>query len=132
MHEHPVAIGDRCDDARRDVVLGLEHARRLEIPVERLGPELGSRLDVDELGTHADGRASSADAPLQHVARAEFGGQGALVSRFSFQASHRGTRDDREIPKPREAGSDLLGDPVGQGREVGVGADVLERQHGDP
>src|SRR5262249_5110671 len=35
MDEHTVAVGDRRDDASRDVVLGLEKARRLEIPAVR-------------------------------------------------------------------------------------------------
>ena len=37
---------------RRDVVLGLEHARRTEVPMERLGPELRARLSVDENDRH--------------------------------------------------------------------------------
>ena len=132
MHEHAVAVGDRRDDASGDVVLHRKHARRLEVPTIRLGPELRSRLGVDELGAHAKVGTSPADASFQHVTRAEPGAQGPLVSRLSLQTRRRGARNDRQIPKPREAGHDLLGEPVGQGHDVGVGGAALERQHRDP
>ena len=131
MHEHPVAVGDSCDDAAGDVVLHRKNARRLEVPIVRLGPELRSRLGVDELGAHANGGTSLADASFQHVARAEFGAQGPLVSSLSLQASRRGARDDRQIPKPRKAGHDLLGEPVGERLHLRV-TGALERKHRDP
>ena len=57
--------------AGRDVVLGLEDAGALEIPVVGLGPEPRSALHVDELGAHPHRGAPLADAPFQRVARAE-------------------------------------------------------------
>ena len=132
MHEHPVAVADSRDDASGNVVLHLENARRLEVPAVRLGPELRSRLDVDQLGVDPNGGTALADASFQHVARAEPGALGPLVSGLFLQTSRRRARDHRQIPKPRKAGDDLLGEPVGQRHDVGVGSAALERQHRDP
>ena len=109
MHEDPVAIGDGCDDAGRDVVLNRKNARRLEVLVVRFGPELRARLGVDELRADSNGGSSLADASFQHVARVELGARGALVSSVSLQAVRRGARNDRQVPKPRKARHDLLG-----------------------
>ncbi len=131
MHEHPVAVGDGCDDAGGDVVLHREDARRLEVPVVGLGPELRSRLGVDELGAQANGRTSPADASFQHVTRAELGAEGPFVSRLSLQAGRRGARDDRQIPKPRKPGRDLLGEAIRERLHLRV-TRALEGKHGDP
>ena len=131
MHEHAVAVGDGRDDAGGDVVLRRKNARRLEVPIVGLGPEPRSRPGVDELGAHANGGTSLADASFQHVARAEFGAQGPLVSGLSLQAGRRGARDDRQIPKPRKPGRDLLAEAVGERLHLRV-TGTLERKHRDP
>jgi hypothetical protein len=87
MHEHPIAVGDCCDDAGGDVVLYGKNARRVEVPVVGLGPELRSCPGVDELGAHANGGTSLADASVEHIARAEPGAQGACVSSLCLQSS---------------------------------------------
>src|SRR6266403_6069255 len=108
MNEHSIAVSDRCDDAVGDVVLRHKNSRCLEVPIISLGPELRSRPGVDELGAHANGGTSLADASFQHVTRADFGAQGPLVSSLSLQSRGRGARDDRQIPKPGKSGRDLL------------------------
>ena len=87
---------------------------RLEVPIVGLGPELCSRLGVDQLGAHANGGTSLADASFQHVTCAEFAAQGPLVSSLSLQAGCRGARDDRQIPKPRKPGRNVLAKTVGE------------------
>ena len=99
MHEHSVAVGDRCDDAGSDVVLRRKNTRCLQVPIIGLGPELRSCLGVDELGANPNAGTSLADASFQDVARAEFGAQGPLISSLSLQARGRGARDDRQISK---------------------------------
>ena len=131
MHEHPVAVGDGCDDAGGDVVLHRKNARRLEVPIVGLGPEPRSRLCVDELRAHANGRTSLADASFEHVTRAESGAQGPFVSSLSLQAGCRGARDDRQISKPRESGRDLLAEAVRERLHLRL-TGALERKHGDP
>ena len=131
MHEHAVAVGYSCDDAGGDVVLHRKNARRLEVAVVRLGPELRSRLGVDELSAHANRGTSLADASFQHVPRAEFCAKGPFVSSLSLQSSRRGVRDDRQIAEPRKAGRDLLAEAVGECLGLRV-AGPLERKHGDP
>ena len=131
MNEYPVAVGDRCDDGRGDVVLRRKNSRCLEVPIVGLGPKLRSRLGIDELGAHANAGTSFADASFQHVTRAEFGAQGPLVSSLSLQPRGRCARDDRQIPKPRKAGRDVLAEPVGERLHLRV-TRALERKHGDP
>ena len=131
MNEHPVAVGDRCDDAGGDVVLRRKNTRCLEVPIIGLGPELRSRLGVDELSAHANAGASFADASFQHVTRAEFGTEGALVSSLSLQSRRRRARDDREIPKPRKPGRNVLAETIGKRLHLRV-TRALERKHGDP
>src|SRR5437667_8697341 len=114
MHEYPVAVGDRCDDAGGDVVLCCKNTRCLEVPIIGLGPELRSRLGVDKLSRHANAGASLADASFQHVTRTEFGSEGALVSSLSLQSRRRRARDDREIAKTRQPGRNVLTETVGK------------------
>ncbi len=109
MNEHPVAVGDRGDDAGGDIILRRKNTRCLEIPIVGLGPKLRARLGVDELGADANAGSFLAEASLQAVARTELRAQGLFVFSLSLQASHRGARNDRQIPKPRQASHDLLG-----------------------
>src|SRR5437763_13851319 len=111
MHEHPVAVGNRCDDSAGNVVLRCKNARCLEVPIIRLGPELRSRLRVDKLSRHPNAGAFLADASFQHVTRTEFGTEGALVSGLSLKSRRRGVRDDRQIPKTRKPGRNIFARP---------------------
>src|SRR5216684_4384971 len=100
MNEYPVAVSNGCDDTGGNVVLRRKNSRCLEVPIIGLGPELRSRLGIDELGAHANTGTALADASFQYVARAEFGTEGPLVSSLTFQPRCRRARDDRQIPKP--------------------------------
>src|SRR5207248_3999660 len=102
MNEHPVAIGDGCDDAGGDVILRRKNTRCLEVAIIGLSPELRSRLGVDQLSAHANAGTSFTDASFQHVTRADFGTEGVLISSLSLQPRCRRARDDRQIPKPRK------------------------------
>src|SRR4029453_13069277 len=62
MYEHAVAVADSRNDASGNVVLHRKDARRLEVPTVGFGPELRSRLDVDQLGVDTNGGATLADA----------------------------------------------------------------------
>src|SRR6266550_1182581 len=113
MNEHSIAVSDRCDDAVGDVVLRHKNSRCLEVPIISLGPELRSRPGVDELGAHANGGTSLADASFQYVTRADFGTLVPLVSSLSLQAGGRGACYDRQVPKPRKSGCDVLAEAIG-------------------
>src|SRR5437899_11906324 len=114
MHEHSVAVGDRCDDAGGHIVLCCKNCRCLQVPIISLSPQLRSRPGINELGADANAGASLADASFQHVTRAEFGTQGPLVSSLSLQSHCRGACDDRKIPKPRKPGCDVLAEAVSE------------------
>ena len=94
MNEHPVAIGDGCDDAGGDVILRRKNTRCLEVAIIGLSPELRSRLGVDQLSAHANAGTSFTDASFQHVTRAEFGTEGVLISSLSLQPRCRRARDN--------------------------------------
>src|SRR5947208_11034221 len=108
MHEHPVAVGNRCDDSGGNVVLCSKNTGCLEVPIIGLGPELRSRLGVDKLSRHANAGASLADPSFQHVTRTEFGTEGALVSSLSLQSRRRRARDDLQISKTRTPGCNVF------------------------
>jgi hypothetical protein len=57
--------------------------------------------------------------------------RGPLVSSLSLQSRRRGARDDRQIPKPRKPGRDVLAETVGKRLHLRV-TRALERKHGDP
>src|SRR5207302_10615627 len=130
-NEYPVAVGDRCDDVRGDVVLRRKDSRSLEIPIVGLSPKLRARLCVDELGADANAGTSLADASFQHVTRTEFGTEGALVSSLSLQSRRRRARDDRQIPKTRKPGCNVFAKTIGKRLHLRV-TRALERKHGDP
>ena len=131
MHEHTVTIGDSCDDTAGDVVLHGKDRRSLKIPVVGLRPKLRSSLGVDELGAHSNDRIALANASFQCVARTEFGPQGAIVFSLPLPANRRGGSNDRQIPKPRKPGRDLLDEAIGKRIYLRV-TEALERKHGDP
>ena len=131
MNQHPVAIGNRRDDAGSDVVLRRKNSRGLEVPIIGLGPELRSRLGVDELSAHPNAGASLADASLQHITRAEFRTQSSLVSGLSLHSLGRCARDDRQVPKPRKPGGNVLAETIGERFHLGV-TSTPERKHRDP
>src|SRR4029079_16037501 len=130
-NEYSVAVGDRCDDVGGDVVLRRKDSRCLEISIVGLSPELRARPSVDELSAHANAGTSLADASFQHVTRAEFGAKGPFVSSLSLQPRGRGARDDREIPKPRNPGPNILAQTVGERLHLRV-TRTLEGKHCDP
>src|SRR6476620_5033745 len=131
MHEHPVAVGNRCDDSGGNVVLRRKNTRCLEVAIIGLGPELRSRLGIDELSAHANAGASLANASFQHVTRTQFGTQSAFVSSLSLQSRGRGARDDREIAKPRKPSRDLLTKTISKRLHLRV-TRALERNYRDP
>src|ERR1043165_5449444 len=100
MYQHAIAICYSGDDSRRHVVLNFKNVRCLEVPVISLGPELRSRLSVNQLGDHTNPRAAFTDASLEHVTGAKFGTESPLVPRLPLQSRRRAASDDRQIPKP--------------------------------
>jgi hypothetical protein len=59
---------ERADDGLGDLVL--EGEQVLQLTVVALGPEVGARRCVDQLGADANALAGGAYAALQHVAHA--------------------------------------------------------------
>ena len=131
MNEDAVAVGNRRDDAGGDIVLRRKDSRCLQVAIIGLGPELRSRLGVDELGAHPNAGASLADASLQHITRAEFRTQSSLVSSLSLQSLCRCAGNDRQIAKPRKPGRDFLAEAIGERLHLCV-ASTPERKHGNP
>ena len=120
--QHPVHVGHRRDDPRHQVVLQLEQRVRAERAFVGLGPQVGPGRHVDELDRDAQLRPRLPQAPLHHVAGADrlAGIPGVLV--LGDRAHRRAARDDPEVRETGQPGDDLLGQPLGQRREVGVGA----------
>ena len=123
---------DRRDDPRNQLVLELEDGLRAEGALVGLGPEMGAGHRVHELHREAQLRSRLPQAAFHHVARAELLAGGAHVDRLVRVARRRAARDHAQVREARQAGHDVFGQSLGQGREVGVGAAVLERQHRDP
>src|SRR5260370_13078620 len=61
---------DHPSDARRDVVLKLEHS--LQRAIEMVGPEMSAADRVDQLAGDAHALCSLADRTLQHIAHTKF------------------------------------------------------------
>ncbi len=117
VRQNAVPVGDRGDDPGDEVVLEREDLARVERAIVVLRPEMGARGRVNELHRDAQLRARLPEAPLHHVARGDLGGA---------------ARDDPEVREARQSGHDLFGQALGQCRDVGVAAAVLEGQHRDP
>ena len=132
VRQNAGAVGDGGDDPRHEVVLQLEDGVRAEGALVVLGPEMSAGDGVHELHGEAQLRSRLPQVAFHHVARAQFPARGADVDRLIHVTRRRAARDHPEVGEARQAGDDVLGKPVGQRREIGVGAAVLEWQHRDP
>ena len=132
VREHAVRVRDSRDDAGNEIVLQLEDHLGTEGAVVGLRPQMCARARVHQLHRDAQHGARLPQRSLHHVPRAELLADRPHIGRLVRVAHRRTARDHSEVGEARQAGHDLLGQPLRQGRELGVGAAVLERQHGDP
>src|SRR5580700_6951194 len=86
---------------------------------------------VDQLATDADASASLAQAALQHVVQPELAGDLLRIDPLALVAEGRVAGDDREPPRPRQLGDQILRDAVEEELRLGIAAEVLKRQYRD-
>ena len=130
--QDPGPVGDGRHDPGDKIVLKREQVFGAEGPVVGLRPQMGAGRRVDQLDRDAQLRAGLPEAPLHHVAGTDLRADSPHVDRATSEPGGRAPRDHPQVREPRQACHDLLGQPLGQRRQIGIGAGVLERQHRDP
>jgi hypothetical protein len=92
---------------------------------------VGCALGLDQLPGNAHPIGRFTDAPFQQVADAELAADlpdidgAALVSEGGISGDHK------QRPETRQGRRDLLDDAVGEIVLLGIGTEILERQHDD-
>ena len=132
VRQNAGAVGDGGDDPGHEVVLQLENCFRAEGPLVVLGPEMRTGDRVHELHGETQLASGVTQIAFHHVASAQFPARSADIDRFIHVPRRRAARDHPEVGEAREAGDDVLGEPVCQRREICVAAAVLEWQYCDP
>ena len=130
--QNAVHVGNRRDDPGNQIVLQLEDRLGTEGAFEAFGPEMSAAQRIDELNGEPQPGPGLTQAAFHHVARAQFLPDRPHVDGCIGVPRRGAARDDPKVREARQARDDLFGHRLGQGREVGVGAAVLERQHRDP
>lgn len=131
-NQNSIPIRDGGHDVVSKVVLNLECPRVADFAVKRLRPKLRAADGVGQLLTDANGAASFAYAPLDHIAGAQFTAHRADIRCAAF-VSHRGfVGDDLKIRESRKPRGDVFGQAVGQCFKVRIAARHPERQHSYP
>ena len=120
---------DGTRDRRCNVVLKLEDV--LEHPFEAIGPEMGPRLSVDQLGCHAHTIAVFPHAALGHVSHAEFAPDLLHVDGAALVGEARLPGYDEQPPHARQGRQNVLDHAVGKVFLLWVAAQVGKGQHGD-
>ena len=123
------APGERADDGAHQLVGRGEHV--LGAAVEALGPQLVAAVRRRQLRAEAQARSLPAHAARHHVIGTERLCGGAQVGAGAAMAEAGIARDHPQLPEPRQVGDDVLGEAVDQVAELGIAADIGERQHGD-
>ncbi len=118
--------GDRTRYSARDLGLDLEDV--LQLPVERLAPDLHA-LRIEQLRRHPQLIPRLAHAPLQHVVHAQERADPLDPVVTALERERGGAPDHIEPGRSCEPIEDLLGDAVAEILVGGVLADVRERQH---
>ncbi len=116
-------------DLLRDLALHFEDVGQLT--VEGLAPQMLLGAGIHQVDDDPDPRPRLAHASLEDRSNAElFRDRGDLLGRLLVL--HRGRPGDHlERADLGELGDDVVGDPVAEVLVLGIGAHVLERQHGD-
>ena len=84
---------------------------------------------IDQLGGDPHRRARSTHASFQHISCAEVTADAADVDGAMLVGEHRAARHHSDGPDPRQAGDDVLAQPVAEVFHFRVGAEGLEGQH---
>src|ERR1700746_1605297 len=116
--------GDRLGD----LVLDRENVRHLAVIA--LGPEAVAAADVHELSADPQPVARPPHAPLEHGRHLELRPDLGEIDPLSAERERRGPRRDAQAGQLREGVDDLFGDALAEILEVGVAAQVRERQYG--
>ncbi len=119
----------RVDDRAGEPLLHVEHI--IERAAVALRPEVLVCSTVDQLGDDAEIVPRLPHAPLEHVLDVELPRDGPRVFIRALEHSRGVSRDHAQRTAAREAGDDLLGEPVAQVGVLRIGAHVVERQHDD-
>ncbi len=117
----------RLDDLLRDLLLDVEDV--VELALVGVAPQLAIGRDVDELHRDADRLVETAHAAADDVAGAELVADGPDVLLAPLELHRCPARDEFDLADQRQAGDQLLGEPVAEVIGFLVGADVVEGQH---
>src|SRR5262245_1930743 len=118
---------DRIHDAIGDVILPAEDVGdRAIVPV---GPDVNTLGGIDQLRGDPYAAAGLAYAAFENVPRSQLAAEFPDVDRLTFAGKGRVTIDNREPLLARQAGDDVLDNPVGKIRLLGIATDIVERQH---
>ena len=120
---------ERADDFARDLVLDGEDVS--EVPVITVPPDVRVRRGVDQLGRDAHPIVDLPHTALDHVAHPELATHLRDAHRAALVDEGRVARDDRQAGDPREAGDQVLGQPIGEVLLLRIGAQVVQRQNRD-
>src|SRR5262245_19620376 len=118
---------DRIDDTIGDVILPAEDVG--DRAIVAVGPDVNTLGGVDQLRGDPYSIARLAHAAFEDVARPQLAAEFPDVDRFTFAGKGRVTIDNREPLLARQTGDDVLDNPVGKIRLLGIATDIVERQH---
>src|SRR5205807_5270572 len=118
---------DRANDALCDPVLQIE--RVFQGTVEAVGPQMLAARRLDELAGDADPVAGLAEASLDYIPHPELARDLLRVRTFALVAEAGVAGHDREPPRSRQFGDQVLGYAVEKELGLGVAAEILKRQH---
>jgi hypothetical protein len=116
-------------DGGADLVLEGEQVR--DLAIIGLGPDVLAGGCVDQLRRDADAIAGAAHAAFHHVTSAELGAHPLQVAVAAAVLEARVARDHREGAPGGEPRDQIFGEAVGEEGLLGVGREVVERQHRD-
>ena len=119
----------RLDDLARDLLLDVEDV--VELALVRIAPDLAVGLDVHELDRDSHRVLEPAHAAAHDVARAELAPDGLGILLRALELHRRPARHEFDLVDHRQARDQFLGEAVAEVIGFLVGADVVERQHGE-
>ncbi len=117
------------DDRTRDLILNREDVA--ELTIEPLGPEGHVGGHIHELHVDAQRPARPEHRSLEHDRRGELLRHVPQIAGAALEVERRGARSDVEAVDDGEVADDFVRQSVRKVLAVGLGAQVLQRQHRD-
>jgi hypothetical protein len=103
----------------------------LERAVVVLGPAVGPRRGIDQLGGDANTIANTPYAAFEQVAHAQIAPNLADIGRLAFVLEARVAGDDKQLGEARQLRDDVVHDAIDQIFLLRMQAHIVEREHGN-